>query len=358
MKKIKLLNLFPQHIVPDELSLLSVYEILMYLLILFGCWLLYQSWNDIPIIEQELSIERLKLEGATKKGTKAIVEYHLPISSDFEVNSGVPFIKTRFVPFERTRRAPINSYLDSLYVLYDKHYPDSLSNYKGELYYFQLTCQAFSPPKTVELLNEYHGGYFDWAYASTKDGDPSKVQICSYSNASNNEERISIVELNKSTELAKPSFFSLRDISQSYYKIRVKTHTIDTVRLRFHFASAVELSPMGETPNSDLTGNSVDFLLFPSHSNPELITYNSQEIKDDWKVLKNSDESTVLFHVRYKDMDNSQSRRVFLLTAVMSALITVFVAFLIIFVYRVLRIPFDLSKKKESTCERDVVTKE
>jgi len=115
-----------------------------------------------------------------------------------------------------------------------------------------------------------------------------------------------------STSITRPKWYSLYDISQSYFTIKLLTNSIDSVSLTVDLVGASEFFTINDKP-TDVYGNKIIFN----------------------KRMKPGDEITIKFYARCKDLENLQTVRVFFITAFLSGLIMTFLAFFIIYFYRV-----------------------
>ena len=206
--------------------------------------------------------------------------------------------------------------LDSLLSLYNSYFPDSLGSPIGPIHYIKHKLyQPIKPKKDFKItLNRSVGRYYQLGRYGVPRGKPYhcwQETFINYPLAKADEiSPISLPLKGNIPSLIKPSFFALHDISQAYYKFQVTSHSVDSIYLNLSNYGAAEFTPTGREKVKQEGGK---------------ITY----------ALKGyPDENTILLHVKYKDLENSQARRVFLVTAVISGLITIFLAFIIIFIYR------------------------
>lgn len=330
-KKNSIINAFPQHVVPDELSVLSVYEILIYLLILLGCWFLYNKWNEIPVIRQDIRVERLDSIYREHCKSLVVLDYDIPVSSKFPQDYAV--IRTITEPNigGKMHQRLYNRELDSLKQIYLYHFPDSLPGLVGPLFYVKLMIYQdresvdyhfTTMDSTFRNSLNYLETYYQYGHAASYTKKPYYTWLEFFLNG---------VKIDNTTAanyhpLVTPSFFSLRDISQAYYEFRVTSHSVYDVDLNLAFVGAAECTP------TRLTGEKDTVELRPGG-----IGYKLKYLNDNEKIIR--------LHVKYKDQENSQARRVFLVTSVLSGLITIFLAFLIIFIYKILRSLVGLKKK-------------
>ena len=113
--------------------------------------------------------------------------------------------------------------------------------------------------------------------------------------------------------LGDPGWFTMEDISQAYYKFNLKSETIDSIYLRIDFVGATNFSLITPEPDT-ITISSI------AYDNPNKI-----------KVIK---EKGLFFHVKFSELENRQNVRMFFLTAIMSALFTIFIIFVVLALYK------------------------
>ncbi len=124
----------------------------------------------------------------------------------------------------------------------------------------------------------------------------------------------------KNTSIDKPSILNLFDISQCYYNIRIHSETIDSIYLVVNFTGANEFTFVESKPD-EVDCQQLIWNLKRVQSNPPHSWYKGGK-------------EHILFHVKSKELENKQNARVFFVSAVLSGLIILFLAFIIILVYR------------------------
>lgn len=330
-----LIRLFPRHVVPDELSLLSLYEIIIYLLLLGACVYFYNAWNKIPVIEKNICIEELGTYKSTeKKESLASIQFYIPNSTVFADSSA--HYRYTLSMLESTSHIEYYNANDSLRNAFFAHRPAASRGYAGNLFYFSIDA-----PKRFQKLDNHiaidtvlSGSHMFSDYHVIRK-EPIRVIGEQFINGN----AVYYVSDLSDGELTKPSFISLRDITQAYYRIRIHSHSIDSITVRFEFKGVVEISPMGDIVPNQLSGNQAVFSFKPDYQpfqqDSSIVWLNKASL--DRFAPKNDHISTIQFHMKSKDMENAQSRRVFLVTAILSALVTIFLAFFIIFFYRLFR---------------------
>lgn len=133
--------------------------------------------------------------------------------------------------------------------------------------------------------------------------------------------------------LGDPGWFTLEDISQAYCKFNLKSETIDSMYLRIDFVGATNFSTIDPVPDD--------------------ITMSSIAYKDQEKIKRIKDRG-LYFHVKFSEFENRQNVRMFFLTAIMSALFTIFIGFLVLALYKLaVRKKIGKSQKKTRYCQNE-----
>ncbi|MBR5702679.1 MAG: hypothetical protein IKX45_00320 [Bacteroidales bacterium] len=326
---------FPQHIVPDELSLLSLYEILIYGAILGLCVFLYIGWSRIPIIEKNIYIEELgTISQKNKNESIADIRFYIPNSTVF-ADSSAHYLYTL------STRDTISSIgyseaLDSLKDAFFSHRPSARDWYAGNLFYFGFDAPArFRKLDNHVVVDTLLGGCHRFSGYHLIKKNPPRVVSEQFING----DSVYFVSDLYDGELTKPSFWSLRDISQAYYSIKIHSHSIDSIKVQFTFRGVVDVSSMGEITPSQVSGNLINFSFRPDYQKPQqdtAIIWVNQASYERF-IPRQEYTSTIQFHIKSLDMENAQSRRVFLVTTILSALVTIFLAFFIILFYRIFK---------------------
>lgn len=333
----RIINWFPRHVVPDELSVLSLYEVVIYAVLFCGGLYLYKAWNRVPIIEKDVYFERL--ESQYDDASYASIDYYISNSSVFK--DSIAHIGYAFSTYPSTRSISRPSAVDSLANAFCKLRPNAGKDFKGPVIFFGIEGKSVYsdwediPMKKRVPIVKYDtiigddSFYFANRYVNSQPVKSLAETFCSAPCSG-------MVEL-LDHDLMTPKFMSLRDISQSYFIIRVHSHSIDSISLQVHFKGATEITPMGAIIPDIVSGDKVKYIFKPIYEKAVDGTHISvnKERMDRFTKGDPIGYTTIKFHVKFKDMENSQSRRVFLISTILSALITIFLAFVIIFIYRV-----------------------
>jgi len=317
-EKNRILEIAPKHVIPDELSTLSLYEILCYLSILFLVSILYVKWTDIGILHQDVYVENLSFKDSSNFGV--ILDYDIPVSSVYHDDAELRY--TSFLGGScRNASSKTVSYIDSLKNDYTRTIPESNTRTDYSLMYLRSDTPAHRDDqgKFIPFRMEKKAG----VYAITKtslSGEKKPVlfaeayvPVFDYASSSNT------LSFKSNPLFTEPKFFSRRDISQVYYEIDIHTNTIDSVIFNLRFTGAVEIIPAGEKKPILNEGNYLSYGINSYSAFSETIV-------------------PIRFYVKFKDLENKQSRRVFLVSSVLGGLVMLFVAFLVIFLFRLGRV--------------------
>lgn len=125
-----------------------------------------------------------------------------------------------------------------------------------------------------------------------------------------------------STMISKPSWFSFEDISQQYYDIKLRTYDIDSTTLSIEFCGVAEFSQM--IPQPDEVGM-------------------SSVVFTDYDKIEQIESDGLKFHARFKELENMQQIRLFLLTSIMAGIIIIIIVFIIMSLYKIHR-QFNVSR--------------
>ncbi len=139
-----------------------------------------------------------------------------------------------------------------------------------------------------------------------------------------NRSRFHLFESNAHTE--SPNILSLWDISQSYYKFKVESISVDSMNIKIDFKGASEFSRI--FPEPDEIG-----LSYIIYSNPNKIS-----------LLK---RDGIEFLVKFRDLEGVQQIRLFAMTGIMGGLFTVLLFFLLLYPTKIYRQYKDIRTQKE-----------
>lgn len=125
--------------------------------------------------------------------------------------------------------------------------------------------------------------------------------------------------------LGDPGWFALEDISQGYYQFKFDLPYMKFSSLKIDFVGATEFSNM--TPE------------------PDKVTMGGIEFTDKDKMTQLIQKG-LLFHVKHKELQNRQTIRMFFLTAILSGMLMVLIAFVILWVLKVVKYRVNANNKE------------
>lgn len=115
--------------------------------------------------------------------------------------------------------------------------------------------------------------------------------------------------------LGNPGWFALEDVSQTYFKLKLRTFDIDSLALKIDFVGATEFLEM--QPKPDETGMS--YVKFTNLAK-----------------IRQIQENGLLFHAQFRELENRQSVRIFFLTALLSVNVISLIVFMFFASYKMI----------------------
>ena len=327
----KILSWFPKPKELTELTLLSKFEIIIYGLLLIITSFLYYRWTIIPVKLIDIQTDRIDKHtlytGHYKDSIIADVgfislTFHF---SDF-FNDQTDIMSSSFYTDQLIPKRHVNDHIETEHTTYtDYAYLDSLWNLYDSLcnrynrqpatpmFYQRIITQfdeirlqsLFSKEKQYKPSPIIYNPAFTKSSIITKKG---KTLIAHEGFGATFETHEKIGALNK------PSFFDLHDISQCYYQVDVHTQLINQLNLALVFVGANDFTFIDVEPDS-IKGQMLFFCCQNNHA--------TRGVKQHFT-----------FHVYSKELAGKQQARMFIVTTILSALITIFLAFIIIYGYR------------------------
>lgn len=372
---------FDWHWSPEEpIKIKSVVEVLTFTIIVAICGFLYWRWNVVPIREMEITVEDLSKtrenpqyikdsishaywcdikccvpmtrhkEFINKKDTDNIIVTFYQLYSD-HINSD--FIRLTFLKdsLRNTNENTLHLRADffSLYSKYNLHAEgeyicsDSVINLnqrldslreiisdslnitterKDMLYsrtvtifpYFSGLHKETINKDTFSLISTKCNGKQDIRemFVIVKSSDIGKIGITE--RASSKIGAFGLYTFNPyiffrgGTSVETPPLLRLEDISQAYVKLKLNSSTIDSVVLNIDFVGVTEFSAMDPEPDEIGMSNIV--------------------FRDPIKIFKIR-QNGLLFHARFRELENIQQIRTFTVTAIGSAFVLALVVFVI-----------------------------
>ncbi len=364
---------FSWHVWPEKDAIQSVYEIALLFLVLGVCWYAYIEMNTVRTVKFEIDAACLEKpnfytpQKTWSKDTlypkivaKIIVKSPMTKNKDmlrkFESDSTNISVKiydnTAFVPTKKKDALNYSNYwyknlekikkeYDSLaatswkskdveLLFYNRTVHREVNNYASflthnpfeELFGYQYGVRRTQPYKDGDQKENYGIGWNEISdscviqkfYASSKVANLQALE-----NRPSPERRVWFLPPGwkyLSTMISKPSWFSFEDISQQYYEIKLRTYDIDSTTLSVDFCGVAEFSQM--IPEPDEVGM-------------------SSVVFTDFDKIEQIERDGLKFHARFKEVENMQQIRLFLLTSVMAGIIIIIIVFIIMSLYKIHR---------------------
>ena len=331
-KSKKILNGYPQPEIPNELSLMSKYELIWYIFALLIALFLFVRWHKISEREINITLDRLNyphedsiiyssftnidLSIPMTYASSNYNEQHLAFSFNPSTQKYLHKLTTKYrvQPLHATKADSLLYNIDSILYINKLGTRDN----KWHLYRFKIEqnledFHKLKSYKTTDELTYFPEGYVLKIWANgIKKGLFYKEQLIDIVIPENPDKEYTLRPQSKagSAPLTKPKWYSLYDISQCYFTITFHTFTIDSINAVFDFVGAT------------------DFYEFDNLSTSKTAS------KIVYKLPLDDKDTCIKLYLRFKDLENIQTVRVFFITAVLGGLVTIFFAFIIIYIYR------------------------
>lgn len=359
LKKIKKLNWIPAPRPLTELSIISVLELCIYIIVFGATIMLYQRWTDVAVREIDIECESLHPIPNHRVGEAGHL-YKKVKNIGCKIYIDIPFSKVDTVghlnnyslklfklPNENNMSSGIyesqcfdqvlNTFIDVTDSL------DYLSRWEYQLFYNKLTMTRDN--FSLWLPNYMNSRDVDFV-TSSDDSSVTVPVISTYTRKNFNTfthknetfvpayQDIEISKREKYGVMSKPSWYDEYDVSQFYFRVNVKSRSVPSINLNFTIRGANNYTFIDGKPDS-LVGQQLYY------------SFTKDSLKSDSDSLMIN--QTLLIHVQSKELEILQQSRIFGVTALLSALITVFLAFLIIWICRLVykRWNKNLLKKQE-----------
>jgi hypothetical protein len=320
----RILKWFPEPIYATELTLMPFYELICYIVIFVFFGFLFFKFHNVPIREFEIYAERIDDNRDYYTQTSHLdVDWLFPMSSIIsDTENGRCYLTC-----SRTDDSVFHVITATNRLMYgDKLYGrDELYSYLTENMETINDNWKTQPAYYISIKSTTNDFYVRHATRGTD------VGVNNVSNMDYEKKGLFIKNLKtelyfaakrgrlthemkgnlSNTPYSRPKLYSLFDISQSYIKLRVKTNTIDDISLSLDFDGATEIDDVRHVADS----------IYSSR-----VVYNITNVDET--------DSEILLYVRFKDLENMQALRLFAVSSVIGGLIMVFIAFLVIYFYR------------------------
>lgn len=350
----KILDWFPKPRALTELTLLSKIELILYLGFFLLFSFLYWSFSRIPVKDINIEVDRIdyfadnrynESDSMSIVANSSYIRLYFPLSDNHQKN--ISNVSTMCISDDRILKQKNYTSLDSAYESYcsnkySKHHEDSLLEiYKSLLQIKDTSFLIYQPLFYQKVYTSFSGIRFISSHNKNPEfyksyhSDSSSYRFVRKYGTSNMKKTTSTAEifgdhyqvLYKSAVFNTPSLLDFYDISQCYYRIKIRTQLVNHIELNLLFSGANEFTFI-EIPPDSIYGQS----LFYTFQNERIINGISKDIE---------------LHVKTQDLEGKQSARMFFVTAVLSALVTIFLAFFIVYGYRKSKSIFCSKNKKE-----------
>lgn len=306
-------------------SIISIYECVMYLFFVCAVGFLYIKVQEVPIHSSDFYFYRLSYgddrinpQDSTIRYFHAKVTFRLPMTDALYVDSVTQY-GLAVAPYllNKDKRDTIyvtnsKSSLPGSELIQAKKDLSSMleGNYRRYSWFYIKIKQKHSLFKQFLRFKSFPSwmNFGDFFEKTSYDGQERVYYLMTRAS-----DVYKVSGSNAYHHLVKPSIFSLYDMSQSYYNISLNGE-FDRGYLEIDCTGATDFSEM--YPQPDLTTMS------------SIIFTNDEKIR----IIK---RNGLKFHAEFKELKNKQNARVFVLSAVMSALIAIFVTFLIMAIYKI-----------------------
>lgn len=310
------------HIFPVDLSILSIYEVIIYILIFSYFIYLYINFQNIPHLENKVLVHPINRESNDSLYLK--ITFTCPSSFIFDAD-GQGRVKASFIeenkekgydlPQIATDKATNNNINDlrKTYIDLCNKYLDSI-RIKYALISDIVYCKHTFNHSAKK--NKYKNSQWEHLQAQcfgTTVTDSSGLST---------ETFLPIQSLNTGSELlitdsilpfSRPKWYDLFDISQSYYTFEFDGE-INKGEITIDFEGATRFSN-----------------IFPE---PDKKTMSSITFADSTKV-RYIFEKGLTFHALHLEMDGIQRSRMFVITTILGTLLALFITFVVISIYKI-----------------------
>lgn len=304
---------YPQPVNVKEWSLLSRYELVCYIILFLLCGFLFYKWNSPQ--KRDIYIDAEESLAISTYSCKAMADITLPMTVMEKKNGHMSFefvysVDSTVREYHKADREYVQSLLDST-----GYESDNLSYLRlgGEIsssfaIFAQKEIKVPSPEFVNIEISTIRRGLFVKGYYVTY-----LTRI--YGKTYDNSQELTLSG-NTNNPLGRPRWLSLFDISQAHIYVHVKSRTCDTLNVNIDLKGPADIYDINGSA-CDIRGSGVSY---------QLLNSNHNGLDEDIHI-----------YARLKDLENMQTIRMFAITAIMSSLLAILVAFIIIFLYRLFK---------------------
>lgn len=310
----------------DDLKMKSFVEVIFYILVFSVLLFIYNCWNEVPVRKIVVVAEYDNSNSKTDNDTlfkSSDIFLRIPMTNTSLDSTGL---------FEAA--ISLNKTYKRKDSVYDKTIDSSTLNKET-----QILCKnlEYNYKERDSISNIYpifkNSDILYFAYGFSRNPlnskerddeflyDPSEIVFEHIKQTRNLVSRLTYTPNGKKIystiqygALTSPPWYRFEDISQSYFNIILNTKSIDSLTLKIDFVGVAEFSHM--IPEPDVQG-----MGYIQYHNPEKI----QTIK----------KSGLLFHAKFKELENKQTVRLFFVTTVLGGIVIIGTAILFVAIYRV-----------------------
>ena len=329
MTKQVIKKIFDWHLLPTNLSILSIYEFIMYTGFFAYFVYLYNGFQIVPEYDGFIYVQRVKNKSIQDTiNISASIKYTIPYSYRFsESDSGRIVFQLysehqnnqRFVDYSNIPKSSKLNFINSSYEELTETFNElSDINIKTDYLNKSFKTHDFIYLNIFNNHSEYkrnnNESYGQWHYNSPYSFYRSYISP----NGAGTETLFNAIpgyvynQAASNMPYSRPKWYYLYDISQSYYTFNFDNN-IKTKEISIDFVGATRFS--GIYPVPDRTDMSS-------------ITYT------DTAKINYIVENGLKFHAFHLEMDGIQESRLFFVSSVLAAIFALFVTFIVISLYK------------------------
>lgn len=313
LSKIKQWHRYP---LPKNIKILSLYEVILYLIFFIISIVIYNGIQIIPVHHDEIELLRVYADDNDTTDYAFKIEYKIPMSFIFEESDGLGKINCRVYHSPDSTKY-IGSYFkrDSLFAIYKSFDEERFQFENRSLSYLKVSQKHTLFKQAIKFVEkpwhrEINGRIMAVSRHTYDNG--AYIAECIFPNLINIGPSITDA---KTGPLSRPRWYSLYDISQSYFDIKIDTDYKEGI-ICFDFVGATEFSKIDPEP--------------------DVVSMSSIIYKDKDKI-RELKEKGLKFHVKHVELQNFQNSRLFFITALMGALFAIFITFFVLAMYKISR---------------------
>ncbi len=302
--------------IPKDFPILSIYEVIAYAIFLVLCIVLYFDIQKVPVFRNHVTYDCIyKSPEDSLKNLIGSLHYRIPMSYTYSDEDGKGYLNLWSCLNESGSkwRYPLPLKKDSLLDALLSNIPEKIS--KDDL----PTLVYIKVWDSSDFIN--YGSNEKWSHSCDAREDRlsytnyhkvnNGVVFESYSGSENGLLLYKLEDAAKELSYSRPTWYRLYDISQMYFELQFHSSYLETIQV--DFVGATEFSKMWPEPDK-ITMSSI-------------IYHDREKIR---QILLGG----LKFHAKFIELDKVQSARLFFMSALCSALLAIFIAFIIMGIYK------------------------